>query len=145
MTKATQDDGYGGKRDEGASGEDAVALSRRERQIMDAVYNLGRGTAAQIREAIPDPPSYSAVRAQLRILEDKGHLDHVQEGPRYVYGPVVPKGEARESALRHLLRTFFGNSTKEAMVTLLDLDEDLDGSQRRRLQEMIEKAKEQGR
>lgn len=126
-------------------GEDAVALSRRERQIMDAVYNLGRGTAAQIREAIPDPPSYSAVRAQLRILEEKGHLDHVQEGPRYVYGPVVPKGEARESALRHLLRTFFGNSTKEAMVTLLDLDEELDGAQRRRLQELVEKAKEQGR
>ena len=121
---------------------DAAQLSRRERQIMEVVYELGRATAADVREHMPDPPSYSAVRAMLRILEDKGHVVHEQDGPRYVFLPIVPREEASETALRRLVRTFFAGSPEGAMAALLDLDGDrLDENALQRLAEMIEEAR----
>ena len=124
---------------------DAAQLSRRERQIMEVVYERGRATAAEVRAHMPDPPSYSAVRAMLRILEDKGHLRHEQDGPRYVFLPTVPREEASETALRKLVRTFFGGSPEGAMAALLDLEGDhLDEAALQRLSEMIEEAKKEG-
>ncbi|HEV2132253.1 MAG TPA: BlaI/MecI/CopY family transcriptional regulator [Longimicrobiaceae bacterium] len=121
-------------------------LSRRERQIMDVVYRLGRVTTAEVLERLPDPPSYSAVRAMLRILEEKGHLQHEQDGPRYVYLPTVPRDSASESALKHLVRTFFGGSTEAAVTALLDISgEDLSDAELDRLSNLIDKAREQGR
>lgn len=87
---------------------------------MDIVYQLGKPTAAEIHAALPDRPSYSAVRAKLAILEEKGHLVHEEAGPRYVYLPAVPRDRARRSALRHLLDTFFSGSTAQAVTALLD-------------------------
>jgi len=95
-------------------------LSRRERQIIDILYARGRGTAAEVQAALPDPPSYSAVRAMLRILEEKGHVRHEQDGPRYVYLPTVARDNAKRSALRHMLRTFFDGSAEQAISALLD-------------------------
>jgi len=124
---------------------DATQLSRRERQIMEIVYERGRATAAEVRAHMTDPPSYSAVRAMLRILEDKGHLRHEQDGPRYVFLPTVPRQEASETALRKLVRTFFGGSPEGAMAALLDLEGDqLDEEALQRLSEMIEEAKKEG-
>jgi predicted transcriptional regulator len=121
-------------------------LSRRERQIMDVLYELGRATSAEVRERLPDPPSYSAVRAMLRILEDKGHLRHEQDGPRYVFFPAVPRETARESALRRVVRTFFDGSAEGAMTALLDLGvEDLDEEALRRLADRIAEARKEGR
>src|SRR5579862_4555931 len=96
-------------------------LSRRERQMMDILYRRGRATASEIREALPDPPSYSAVRAKLRVLEEKGHVRHQEQALRYVYLPIVPRDKARQSALRHMLATFFDNSTEQAITALLSL------------------------
>ena len=125
---------------------EANELSRRERQIMDVLYELGRATAAEVRERLPDPPSYSAVRAMLRILEDKGHLRHKQDGPRYVFSPAVPREQARESALRRVVRTFFDGSPESAMSALLDLGvEDLDEEALRRLADRIAEARKEGR
>ncbi len=121
-------------------------LSRRERQIMDIVYRLGRATAADVRENLPDPPGYSAVRAMLRVLEEKGHLTHEQDGPRYVFRATVSVEAARRNALRRLMRTFFDNSLEEAVATLLDVsssnvsEEELD-----RLARLIEQVREEGR
>src|SRR4026208_1844777 len=95
-------------------------LSRRERQIGDILYTQGRATAAEVQAALPDPPSYSAVRAMLRILEDKGHVKHEQDGPRDVYVPTVARDNARRSALRHMLQTFFDGSAEQAISALLD-------------------------
>jgi BlaI family transcriptional regulator, penicillinase repressor len=95
-------------------------LSRRERQIMDLLFQLGRATAADVQDRLPDPPSYSAVRAMLRILEDKGHIRHEQDGPRYVYVARVDREHARQSALTHLVRTFFDGSAEQAMAALID-------------------------
>ena len=95
-------------------------LSRRERQIMDVLYTNGRATAAEVQMAMPEAPSYSAVRAMLRILEDKGHVRHDQDGPRYVYLPTVPRENAKRSALRHMLHTFFDGSAEQAISALLD-------------------------
>jgi predicted transcriptional regulator len=125
---------------------DTAHLSRRERQIMELVYVNGRVTAAEVREQMPDPPSYSAVRAMLRILEDKGHLRHEQDGPRYVFLPTVPREEARETALRRLVRTFFGDSPEGAMAALLDLEGDrLDEEALDRIAERIDEARKEGR
>lgn len=99
-------------------------LSRRERQIMDVIYALEQATVSDVLERLPDPPSYSAVRAMLRILEEKGHLTHEQDGQRYVYSPVVPRDSAQRSMLRHLVRTFFGGSATAAVAALLDLEGD---------------------
>jgi BlaI family transcriptional regulator, penicillinase repressor len=95
-------------------------LSRRERQIIDILYTQGRCTAAEVQAALPDPPSYSAVRAMLRILEEKGHVRHEQDGPRYVYLPTVARDNAKRSALRPMLRTFFDGSAEQAISALLD-------------------------
>lgn len=95
-------------------------LSRRERQILDILYERGKATAADVQAALPEPPSYSAVRALLRILEDKGHVRHQQDGPRYVYVPTVARDNAKRSALRHVMKTFFDNSAEQAISALLD-------------------------
>src|SRR5918993_4708630 len=95
-------------------------LSRRERQIMDIIYARGQASAAEVTAALPDPPSYSAVRALLRILEQKGHLRHEEEGPRYVFLPTVPRDRARRSALRNVVRTFFDGSAAQAAAALID-------------------------
>jgi BlaI family penicillinase repressor len=95
-------------------------LSRRERQILDILYQRGQATAADVQTALPEPPSYSAVRALLRILEDKGHVRHQQDGPRYVYVPTLARENAKRSALRHVLRTFFDGSAEQAISALLD-------------------------
>ncbi len=121
------------------------SLSRRERQIMDAIYELKEATALQVLERLPSPPSYSAVRALLRVLENKGHLEHRQDGPRYVYAPRLPKDKARRSELRHLLKTFFDNSAEEAVAALLDISEDLSEEDYKKLAALIEKAREEGR
>ncbi len=122
------------------------SLSRRERQIMDAIYELKEATALQVLERLPSPPSYSAVRALLRVLENKGHLHHRQDGPRYIYVPVLAREKARKTALQHLVRTFFDNSTEDAVAALLDLSEDgLAEADYRRLLELIEKARKEGR
>ena len=95
-------------------------LTRRERQIMDSVYRRGSATAAEVLQDLPDPPSYSAVRAMLRKLHGKGYLTSAQDGPRYVYSAVIPRDEARESAMQRLVRTFFGGSPARAVAALLD-------------------------
>jgi BlaI family transcriptional regulator, penicillinase repressor len=121
-------------------------LSRRERQIMDVIYELKEATATQVLERLPSPPSYSAVRALLRVLEQKGHLTHRQDGPRYVFAPTLPRERARRSALRHLLKTFFDNSAEDAVAALLDISEDnLSPEDLRRLADLIKKAQEEGR
>ena len=120
-------------------------LSRRERQIMDVIYRLGRATAAEVHEGLPERPAYSTVRAQLRVLEEKGFVKHEEQGPRYVYGPTTPREKARRSALKHMVDTFFGGSAEQVVATLLDAsaakmtDEEL-----RRLSQMIEKARREG-
>jgi BlaI family transcriptional regulator, penicillinase repressor len=95
-------------------------LSRRERQILDILYQRTQATAAEVQSALPEPPSYSAVRALLKILEDKGHVRHEQDGPRYMYRPIIARGNAQRSALRHILRTFFDGSAEQAISALLD-------------------------
>src|SRR5689334_1099340 len=98
-----------------------TTLSRRERQIMDILYKRGKASAQEILDALPDPPTYSAVRAKLRVLEEKGHVRHEEESLRYVYTPVVGRDSARRSALRHLVSTFFEGSVEDAVAALLDL------------------------
>lgn len=123
----------------------AQNLSRRERQIMDVVYRLGQATVNDVLERIPEPPSYSAVRALMRILEDKGHLKHEVDGPRYVYLPTVPRDTAQRSALSHLVRTFFEGSTEAAVAALLEQGDDMKDAELDRLQRLIEQARRQGR
>jgi predicted transcriptional regulator len=121
-------------------------LSRRERQIMDIIYEFNEATAAQVLERLPNPPSYSAVRALLRVLEEKGHLSHKQDGPRYVFVPTLPRDEARENALKHLVNTFFDGSTEKVVAALLDIsDEKLSQDDYQRLSQLIEKARKEGR
>jgi BlaI family transcriptional regulator, penicillinase repressor len=121
-------------------------LSRRERQIMDILYRRGRATAAEILEELPDPPGYSAVRAMLRVLEEKKHIRHEEKELRYVYVPVVPREKARRSAVAHLLETFFDGSAEQAVAALLNAsareltEEDFD-----RLARLIEEARKEGR
>lgn len=101
------------------SGRRPVALTRRERQIMDSLYRLGRATAAEIRAALDGAPTDSTVRTQLRVLEGKGHVRHEEHGLRYVYMPTLPRHSARRSALRHLVDTFFDGSSAKAVAALL--------------------------
>jgi BlaI family transcriptional regulator, penicillinase repressor len=120
-------------------------LGRRERQIMDVVFRLGRATAAEVHAELPDAPTYSAVRGMLRLLEEKGYLRHEQDGPRYVYIPTSEPGEVSQSALRHLLRTFFGGSRTSAMAALLDLDDvPLTDRDYQRLARLLEQARDAG-
>lgn len=121
-------------------------LSRRERQIMDVLYQRGSATVADVIDDLPDPPSYSAVRATLRVLEDKGHVTHSADGPRYVYAPAVSPDQARRSALTHLLKTFFNGSAEQAVVTLLEMpDADLSEQDLDRLASMVRAARGEGR
>ena len=98
------------------------ALTKRERQIMDVLYRLGRATAGEILEAMPAAPSYSTVRTQLRVLETKGHVRHEELGLRYIYSPTVPRHAARKSALKHLVETFFEGSSAKVVAALLGGD-----------------------
>lgn len=128
------------------TGQDRAPLSRRERQIMDVIYRLGRATAADVRERLPDPPGYSAVRALLRVLEEKGHLRHEQDGPRYVFLPTVSRERARRSALRQLLATFYDDSPEQVVATLLDVSAArLTDAEFDRLAELIDEARREGR
>jgi BlaI family penicillinase repressor len=121
-------------------------LSRRERQIMDLLHRAGRMTAAQVLDGLDDPPSYSAVRALLRILEQKGHVNHEEEGRAYVYMPLVRRDAARQSALSHLLKTFFDNSAEQAVAALLAIKgEKMSGAELERMSKLIESAKKEGR
>jgi len=114
-------------------------VSRRERQILDVLFAHGRCTAAEVQAALPEAPSYSAVRALLRILEGKGLIKHEQDGPRYVYLTAIPRDTAKRSALKHLVRTFFDGSTEEAVAALLDTSStDLSSDQLDRLQALID-------
>jgi predicted transcriptional regulator len=120
-------------------------LSRRERQILDILYQRGQATAAEVQSALPEPPSYSAVRALLRILEEKGHVRHEQDGPRYVYLPTVPRGNAQRSAMRHMLQTFFDGSAEQAISALLDdASAKLSPAELDRLARMIDTARKSG-
>jgi BlaI family penicillinase repressor len=124
----------------------ADTLSRRERQIMDVLYEQGKASAADVLGAIPDPPSYSAVRALLRVLEEKGHVLHEQDGARYIYAPAVAREAARATALARLLQTFFGGSAEQAVAALIDMSrEELDDEQLRRMSRLIERARREGR
>jgi BlaI family transcriptional regulator, penicillinase repressor len=117
-------------------------LSRRERQIMDVLYSRGSATAAEVQQNIPDAPGYSAVRALLRILEEKGHIRHSYDGPRYVYSPIVSRPVAQKSALRQLVKTFFDGSTSNAVAALLNMSaKDLSESELDRLAKIVEQAK----
>lgn len=121
-------------------------LSRRERQIMDVIYRLGRATVAEVIEQMDDAPSYSAVRAMMGILEEKGRLRHEQEGARYVYLPTVPREQVASTALKSVVRTFFDGSPGDAIAALLDLPETkLSKGELEQLTELIEKAKKEGR
>jgi predicted transcriptional regulator len=121
-------------------------LSRREREIMELVYRLGGATAAQVAAGIPDPPSYSAVRSMLSILETKGHLRHELRDHRYLYLPSVPRGRARRQALQELVRTFFDGSAKEAAAALIDGNgRELSREDLAELRERIDLAMKQGR
>ena len=117
-------------------------LSRRERQIMDILYRDGKATAAEVRGSLPEPPSYSAVRAMLRILEDKGHVRHEEDGPRYVYTPIITRDRAKRSALRHVLDTFFDGSASQVLTALFEMaPRDLDDKELARLRRLIDAAK----
>ena len=125
---------------------DNQTLSRRERQIMDILYRLGSATAAEVKENLSDAPSYSAVRALLRILEEKGHLKHAYDGPRYIYAPVVSRPVAQKSALRQIVKTFFDGSASNAVAALLDMSgNDLSETELNRLAKIVEQAKREGK
>jgi predicted transcriptional regulator len=122
-----------------------LRLSNRERQIMDILYRDGRATAAEVHERLPDPPSYSAVRATLRILEEKGQVKHEQDGPRYVFRPAVARDQAKRTAVRHLLQTFFEGSPELAVATLLDESaSELSKDDFAKLEKLIDDAKSKG-
>jgi predicted transcriptional regulator len=122
-----------------------TVLTRRERQIMDILFRRGRATAAEVMEELPGEPSYSTVRTQLRVLEDKGHVRHEEAGVRFIYMPAVARHAARKSALRHLVETFFDGSSEKAVAALLGgegsklSDEQLD-----RIADLIAKARKEG-
>ena len=127
------------------SGSDQAALTRRERQIMDILYKRGRATATEVMEDLPGNPHYSTVRTQLRVLEEKGHVTHEEQGVRYIYVPAVARRAARKSALRHLVDTFFDGSAEQVVAAVLGgegaklSDEELD-----RIAELVDKAKKEG-
>jgi predicted transcriptional regulator len=122
-----------------------TVLTRRERQIMDILFRRGRATASQVMEELPGNPSYSTVRTQLRVLEDKGHVRHEEEGPRYVYMPAVARHAARKSALRHLVNTFFDGSTEKVVAALLGGEGTrLTDGELARLADLVERARKEG-
>ena len=120
--------------------------SRREREIMDALFKLGRATAAQIRDEIADPPSYTAIRTHLTILEQKGHVRHASDGVRYVYEPKVPRGEMGLRAIGAVVKTFFGDSIEQAVSALMRAEDGkLSREELDRLARIIEQARKEGR
>ena len=122
------------------------SLTRREREIMDIVYRRGRATAHDVLADLADPPSYSAVRALLRLLEERWHVKHVEDGQRYVYMPAVARGDARKSALAHVVKTFFAGSVEQAVATLVESSRTkLSRDELDRLAEVIDRAKKEGR
>ena len=124
----------------------SASLSRRERQIMDILYRLGRASASEVRTAMEDAPSYSAVRAMLRVLEEKGHIKHVEAGLKYVYLPTVTQEKAKRSAVKHLLDTFFQGAPDQIVATLLDVSSTrLTGEGLERMAALIEQARKEGR
>jgi BlaI family penicillinase repressor len=121
-------------------------LSRRERQILDLLYKAGKATAADVQAGLPDPPSYSAVRAMLRILEDKGHVRHDLDGLRYVYMPTVGRDRAKRSALKHVVNTFFDGSATQVMAALFEMSpRELGDEELSRLKRLIDNAGKDGR
>lgn len=128
------------------SKKDQLQYSRRENQIMEIVYQLGKATVSDVLKHLPDPPSYSAVRATMGQLEEKGHLKHKEAGPRHVYSPTLPRKQAQQSMLTRIVRTFFGGSTEQAVAALLTLPSaKLSEEELERLSELVEKAKKEGR
>jgi predicted transcriptional regulator len=122
-----------------------TGLTRRERQIMDILYRRGRATAAEVLEDLPGDTHYSTVRTQLRVLEEKGHVRHEEEGLRYVYMPLLSRQSARKSALRHLVQTFFEGSTEKAVAALLGGEASrLSEEELRRIADLIAKARKEG-
>jgi len=123
-----------------------AGFSRRERQIMEILYQRGSASASDVRDAMPDAPTYSTVRALLRVLEEKGHIEHRNDGLKYVYAPLVKRDKAKRSAVKHLVDTFFQDAPEQMVAALLDVsakrltNEELD-----RMSEMIEKARKEGR
>jgi predicted transcriptional regulator len=128
------------------SKKEQSTLSRRERQMMDIIYTRGQASATEVMESLPDPPSYSAVRALLRVLEEKGHLRHKQDGQRYVYSPTVERERAKRSALRRVLQTFFDDSAEDAVAALLDISQErLSDDELKRMENLIKQARREGR
>jgi len=128
------------------SGANSATLSRREREIMDALYRLGRASAAQVQAALADPPSTTAIRTLLTILEHKGHVRHASDGTRYVYEPRVARAEMGRRAIETVLKTFYGNSVERVVAALLSQEEaNLSREELERLARLIQKAKEEGR
>jgi BlaI family penicillinase repressor len=126
--------------------EKHMQLGRRERQIMDVVYRRGQASVSEVRSDLPDPPSYSAVRAMLGLLEDKGYLRHRQQGLKYVYIPADDTSKVRNSALEHMVRTFFGGSPERAVAALLEMrDTRLSAKEKQYLSHLIKKAEQEGR
>ena len=122
------------------------SLSRRERQIMDVLYRAGRATAADVQTGMPDPPSYSAVRTMLRILEEKGHIRHELDGPRYVYIPTVARDKAKRSALKHVVNTFFDGSASQVMAALIEISpSELGDEELAHLRQLIDNARKDGK
>lgn len=129
-----------------ADRKNPLNLGRRERQIMDVVYRLGRATVSDVLEGLEDPPTYSTVRAMLGKLQNKGYLTHEQDGPRYVYLPVVSTEKARKTAMEHLVRTFFDGSAEQAVLALAQMsDTTLPDTRLEALAERIKLAKKEGK
>jgi predicted transcriptional regulator len=132
--------------DEGEAMGKTEILSRREREMMNIIFRTGTATASEVQEAMTDPPTYSAVRATLRVLEQKGHLKHQHDGTRYVYIPTVNKEKARQSALDQLLNTFFDGSAASVVATLLERSKDtISQEELDRLSDLITEARKEGR
>jgi BlaI family transcriptional regulator, penicillinase repressor len=126
--------------------EKHMQLGRRERQIMDVVYRRGQASVSEVRGDLPDPPSYSAVRTMLGLLEEKGYLRHRQQGLKYVYIPAEDTSKVRNSALEHMVRTFFGGSPERAVAALLEMrDTKLSAKEKQYLSQLIKKAEQEGR
>ena len=126
--------------------EKHLELGRRERQIMDVVFRRGKASVSEVRAELSDPPSYSAVRAMLGLLEDKGYLRHEQEGLKYVYVPALDTAQVRTSALKHMVKTFFGGSPEQAVAALLEIsDTRLSSKDRQYLSQLVKKAQQEGR
>jgi BlaI family transcriptional regulator, penicillinase repressor len=126
--------------------DELAGLSRRERQIMDLLFQRGKASVGEVMDGIPDPPGYSAVRATLRTLEQKGRVSHAEDGRAYIYRPTLRRDAARKSALTHVLRTFFDNSADQAFAALLELKGSrLSEAELERVSRMVENAKKEGR